>query len=101
MFAQHMAAMLSETNASDWPALAGMIIAFGAVTGLIGAAIAGMIVEPMIQKAKDEITLKIEDMSEKMVSKEIFKIYTDRDQAEHEEMHLQLRELSKATGNRR
>ena len=99
MFAQHMASMLSEASISDWPALAGMIVALGAIAGIIGAIIAGMIVEPIIQKAKDEIALKIERVMQTMVSKEVFEVFAVNDRAEHEDMKEQLRAL--ANGNHR
>ena len=89
-----MAVFLSEARAEDWPALLGMIVALGTIAGLVGALIAGMIVEPMIQKAKDEIGIKIERIMEAMVSREIFKMYTDRDEAEHIEMKKAIISLS-------
>jgi hypothetical protein len=100
MMLHDMAAMLLEGNANDWPALAGMIVAFGGIAGIVGAVIAGMIVEPIIQKAKDEIALKIEKVMQTMVSKEVFEVFATNDRAEHEDMKEQLRELAK-NGNHR
>lgn len=94
MMLRNMALLLSDWSSSDWPAFAGILTVLVGLSSIVAALINGMIVKPMIQAAKNEISVKIEKVMTTMVSREVFEIFADNDRAEHDDMKQQLRELS-------
>ncbi len=87
MALREMAALLIDGNTTDWPSIAAMLAILVGVSTAVAALINGMLIKPMIDKAKKEIM-------EAMVSKEVFRLFADNDRQEHEEMKDEIRRLS-------
>lgn len=85
-----MATMLSGVASDDWQTMASMIAILIGISSVVGVLITYVIVKPMITALKDEISRKIDELADSVVSKELFDAYMKGDKEEHVEMKTQL-----------
>jgi putative exporter of polyketide antibiotics len=96
------AVMMTELvtgEAINWPATAGMLTVIVLLASGVGAIIAALVVKPMIEVSQEKIELKIKDLKDTCVSKDVFMAYTVADAHEHGHMQRQL-ELLTQTNSR-
>ena len=85
-----MAVLLLEEVKTDWAALASMLGILIGISSIVGVLISKVVVKPMIDTAKDEVSAKIDEIAGTMVSKDVFEAYMVADKGEHGEMKVQL-----------
>ena len=82
----NMAALMLESVASDWTAVAGILAIIIGLSTISSALITGLLINPKLESAKKEIIAM-------MVSREVFEIYTETDTREHTEIKSQIAAL--------
>ena len=95
-----LASMLMQVTGkmeTNWVALSGFLGVISLISSIVAGLILALIVRPVVQNAKDDLTAKInaavKDVKDSMVSKEVFEQFEKNDHREHQAMERQIAAL--------